>query len=75
MKHLLKISLFMFLFSVVSVSLALDLEPAPYRGLPGSTVQGWDFENNSTATLPDWGDNPYGTASAEVDGLVGHQTG
>ena len=69
MKRLVKISLLaMFLFSVVNVSFAIDLEPAPYRGLPGSTVQGWEFESSDMYPLPDCGDNPNGQAQAMVHG-------
>lgn len=56
------------LFVVLSAgtSLALDLNPPDWRGLPDTTVQGWDFNVSFDEPTPDWGTNPYGGSIAFV---------
>lgn len=67
----LKISLLVvFVFSMVNVSLAEDIMPPWFRDMPGSTVQGWEFNDQGLPpffpTPPDWGENPYGPSEAFI---------
>lgn len=59
--------------SVVAPSLALadDLNPPPWRGLPGTTWGEWAFSTPNPNPLPDQGYNPYGTPQTSVYPGVG----
>jgi hypothetical protein len=54
--------------AVVGSALADDLYPPPWRGLPGSTYQQWEFSTNANPAAPTYVNNPYGTPSAMVLG-------
>jgi len=44
--------------------IADDLNPPPWRGQPGSTMQQWEFNTPASPVAPDISVNPYGMASA-----------
>ncbi len=44
---------------IVSVSVADDLNPPPWRGLPGTTTTEWLFTTPDPNPLPDFERNPY----------------
>ena len=48
------------------VSLADDLFPPPWRGLPGSTWAQWEYSTPDPNPLPDAGFNPYGVPQTQV---------
>lgn len=55
---------------------ALDIDPAPWRGLDGSTYQSWDFLTNAKDDItPDDDQNPYGTATLTISGSYFESTG
>ncbi len=43
-----------------------DLLPPSYRGLPGSTYQGWSFGTSVTNPLPDSVSNPFGIPTLTI---------
>jgi len=43
-----------------------DVIIPPWRGMPGSTVQEWDFTTDANPALPENYANPYGTPSATI---------
>jgi len=55
------------LLSSAGATLALDINPPEWRGLPGTTWQGWEFNVNDTMPPADIGDNRYGNPIAFVN--------
>jgi hypothetical protein len=51
---------------VAQFAYADDYYPPPWRGLPGTTFQQWEFNDSNTAPLPTDQDNPYGTPVTNV---------
>lgn len=49
-----------------SLAVADDIDPPPWRGEPGTTVQEWEFVGQGPVWSPDGSlnDNPYGVATA-----------
>ncbi len=56
-----------------AVSFADDLNPPPWRGQPGTTMQEWRFLTDNPTPLPDVSYNPYGQPSAQVWPGTGQQ--
>jgi hypothetical protein len=46
--------------------LADDLYPPPWRGMPGTTSQTWEFYTDNPTPPPDIQFNPYGASAAHV---------
>ena len=53
-------------FLLASPALADDLNPAQWRGQPGTTFQQWEFLTPNNVPAPDLVDNPNGEVSAQV---------
>jgi hypothetical protein len=50
---------------IVSVCAADDLNPPPWRGLPGTTHTEWQFNTPNPQPLPDFEYNPYNRPGAD----------
>ncbi|MCL5103731.1 MAG: PEP-CTERM sorting domain-containing protein [Armatimonadetes bacterium] len=50
----------------VAPALADDINPPPWRGHPGSTLQIWEFSTPNPNPLPDLLNNPFGMPTAQV---------
>lgn len=50
-----------------------DLNPPPWRGMPGTTFQQWEFLTPNPMPLPDLVINPYGQDEAQVWPGTGQQ--
>lgn len=54
------------LMMLAPVAMADDLNPPTWRGLPGTTWQGWEYSTDIQNPLPDFGDNPMGVPTTFV---------
>ena len=59
------------ILAMAQAALAEDRNPPPWRGQPGTTVQGWEFLNPDPSPPPDFADNPYGGPYIEVIPVAG----
>ena len=46
-----------------------DLSPADFRGQAGTTLQVWYFDNEASPVDAEPSDNPYGTPTAQIEGI------
>jgi hypothetical protein len=56
----------LFALSICAAASADDLNPPPWRGLPGSTFQMWEFSTPAPVSTPDLMNNPYGVPEAHA---------
>lgn len=71
MKRLLLMALVLAILT--PAAMADDWFPPPWRGEPGTTWQGWEFDTDIPDPLPDFGVNPYGDPTIIVQPGIGQQ--